>query len=170
MAYLRQRHKIAGESTALNLVLIFVLAGLATTLFLPVYRNYTLREHAKLAKAALEQLQVQGQAWQHQHPAQRWTFDDLGYAGQALYVSSDGTLLDSASISSIYRISIAAAATPESCGLAVDDPQTGQVMAAEPIQTQRIETHCGRLCLSSAGVKGAAGADGADACWDVRHP
>jgi hypothetical protein len=71
--------------------LIFVLAGVATTLFLPVYRSYTLREHAKLAKAALEQLQAEGQVWQHQHPAQRWTFDDLGYAGQALYVSSDGT-------------------------------------------------------------------------------
>ena len=162
---------MAGESAVFTLLFVFLLAGVLTAFMLPAYRSYTLSEHAKLAKAALEQLLAQGQAWQRQHPAQRWAFDDLGYTGQALYVSSDGTLLDSANITSIYRISIAAAAgTPESCGLAVDDPQAGLVMTAEPIQTQRIETHCARLCLSSSGTRGATGESGADACWDHRRP
>ena len=158
----------AGDSAVFNLLFVFVLAGVLTAFVLPAYRSYTLKEHARLAKGALEELLTQGQAWQRLHPNQRWTFQDLGYTAQALYVSSDGTLLDSANIGSIYRISIAAtAAGPESCGLAVD-PQAGLVMAAEPIQTQRIETHCGRMCLSSSGAKGATGEAGADACWELR--
>lgn len=161
----------AGDSAVFNLLFVFVLAGLLTAFLLPAYRSYTLKEHSRLAKGALEELLAQGRAWQRLHPSERWTFEDLGYTGQALYVSSDGTLLDSANISSIYRISITTdkAAAPESCGLAVEPP-AGLVMAAEPIQTQRIETRCARLCLSSTGARGATGEAGADACWELRQP
>jgi Tfp pilus assembly protein PilE len=161
----------AGDSAVFNLLFVFLLAGVLTAFLLPAYRSYTLKEHARLAKGALEQLLAQGQVWQRQHPSQAWTFEDLGYTGQALYVSSDGTLLDSANINSIYRISITTvtATAPETCGLAVDPP-AGLVMAAEPIQTQRIETLCSRMCLSSSGSKGATGEAGADACWELRKP
>jgi Tfp pilus assembly protein PilE len=169
--YLRLRRNIAGESTALNLLLLFVLAGLATALLLPAYRNYTLQGHARLAADALRDLLAQQQVWQQHNPGQHLrSFEALGYTGPAVYVSSDGTTASSANVSSIYRISLTvpAAAAPESCGLALADPQNGFVLVAEPVQTQRIDTRCGRLCLSGSGEKGATGAAGTDACWERR--
>jgi Tfp pilus assembly protein PilE len=165
------RRKIAGESTAVNLLLLFLLAGLATALLLPEYRNYTLQGHARLAAEALRDLQAQQQIWQQRNPGQHLrSFEALGYAGPAVYVSSDGTTSSSANVNSIYRISLngPATAAPESCGLSVDN-QGGFVLVAEPVQTQRIDTRCGRLCLSSSGEKGATGAAGSDACWEQQH-
>lgn len=165
----RRRH--AGESTALNLLLMFVLATLVTAFALPAYRNYTLREHAKLARLALEEAAERHQAWQKTHPGRRpASLADLGFPSVSIYVSSDGTVTDSANIGSIYRISLSSAETPspESCGLAVAGSTTAFVLSAEPIQTQRIETRCGRLCLSSEGQKAHSGSATLEQCWDTR--
>jgi len=88
----------------------------------------------------------------------------------AIYVSSDGGVRPSANINSIYRISLTAPAAPylESCGLAADDAQTGFVAVAEPIQTQRIDTACTRLCLSSSGQRGSNGSATTAECWSGR--
>jgi Tfp pilus assembly protein PilE len=166
------RRKVAGESTAVNLLLLFVLAGLGTALLLPQYRNYTLQGHARLAAEALRDLQARQQTWQQRNPGQRLrSFEALGYAGPAVYVSSDGTSSSSANVNSIYRISLStsAAGTPEACGLAVDNPN-GFVLVAEPVQTQRIDTRCRRMCLSSSGEMGTTGDAGTDACWERQRP
>lgn len=169
MYQLRSRRVVAGDSSAANLVLIFLLAVLLTALALPAYRNYTLREHNKLARIVLEDVGSRHKIWQPAHPAQRpASLESLGYPSLAVYVSSDGTVSDSASISSIYRVSLAfpAGSSAESCGFAVDDPAgNGFVIVAEPIQTQRTDAQCGRLCLSSAGQRGASGAAGPEKCW-----
>jgi Tfp pilus assembly protein PilE len=161
----------AGDSTALNLLLIFVVALLVTALALPAYRNYTLREHSKLARLALEDAADRHRAWQKSHPARRAaSLADFGFPSAAVYVSSDGTVSDSANISSIYRVSLSfpEAPTPESCGLSVDGEPTAFVLVAEPIQTQRIDTQCGRLCLSSSGKQGRSGNGGMAQCWSPR--
>jgi Tfp pilus assembly protein PilE len=156
----------------LNLLALFLLAAILTAVLLPAYRNYTLREHTILAKAVLKDILTRQAAWQKSHPSQRLTsLEDLGYATPAVYVSSDGTVRESANATSIYRVSLIfpAAGAPESCGLALDDPHDGFVLVAEPIQTQRIEIRCARLCVSSSGRQGASGSAGADACWESRH-
>jgi Tfp pilus assembly protein PilE len=167
---LRRNH--AGESTAINLVLLFLLAGVSTALLLPTYRNYTLHEHTRLATATMQDLLAEQRLWQQRNPSLRPTsFEALGYTGPAVYVSSDGTANSSANITSIYRISLAtpSAAAPENCGLVADE-RAGFVMVAEPIQTQRIDTRCARLCLSSSGARGASGEAGAAACWERPQP
>jgi Tfp pilus assembly protein PilE len=150
----------------LNLALIFILAALVTAFALPAYRSYTLREHAKLASIALNDVAARYPAWQRQHPGARpLSLEDLGFFANALYVSSDGTTATSANINSVYRISLVAADAPaeRSCGLPVGP--SGFVLSAEPVQTQRIDQQCGRLCLGSSGQKAVRGGAGVGPCW-----
>jgi Tfp pilus assembly protein PilE len=164
------RRRIAGESTATNLLLIFVLAGLITAFALPAYRDYTLREHAKLARMALQDSMVRYQDWEKFHPGRRpASLEEIGFDSVSAYVSADGTVNGNASVSSIYRISLSAPETPsaESCGLSAAPAALGFVLVAEPIQTQRIETRCGRLCLGSDGQKAHGGSASLQQCWGV---
>lgn len=168
---IRSLRGIAGDATAFNLLLIFLLAVAMTALLLPAYRNYTLHEHSKLAKAVLADVVARQPNWQESHPSQRLiSLEDLGYAAAAVYVASDGTVRDSASINSIYRISLSfpSVKSGESCFLLPDSAQTGFVLIAEPIQTQRIDTQCARLCLSSSGQQGISGSSTVEKCWS-RH-
>jgi Tfp pilus assembly protein PilE len=163
-----RRHN-AGDSTALNLLLIFVSAGLVTAFALPTYRNYTLREHSKLARIVLEDAADKYRAWHKTHPDRRpASLTDFGFPSVAVYVSSDGTAGESANVSSIYRVSLSPATTAENCGLSADGDPTAFVLVAEPIQTQRIDTQCGRLCLDSGGKQGRSGSAGMAQCWGPR--
>ena len=171
MFHLPPRRRIAGDSTAINLLVIFVLAGIVTAFALPAYRNYTLREHSKLARLALEDAADRYLVWQKTHHAQRpYSLADFGFPAGAVYVSSDGTVNPNANISSIYRVSLSfpETASAESCGLSVAGDPTAFMLVAEPIQTQRIDTQCGRLCLSSAGRQGRTGSAGIAQCWGTR--
>jgi Tfp pilus assembly protein PilE len=158
----------SGEFAPLNLLALFVIAGILTALLLPTYRSYTIHEHGKLAQAALEDVLEQRKSWVGValggHPA---SLEDLGYSSKSLYVSSDGTVRSSANINSIYRISLAFPTTPgaDSCGLTTDVGSGGFVAVAEPVQTQRIDQQCARLCLSSDGQRGASGSAGVEQCW-----
>jgi len=165
------RHQVAGEAAALNLLVIFILAVLVTAFALPAYRSYTLREHNKLARIVLQDVIGRYPAWQKQHPEQRpLALNDLGIYSNSLYVSSNGTTDSSANINSIYRISLASpdSAAAQTCGLHLDNGQTGMILVADPVQTQRIDTQCARLCLSSSGQKGVSGPAGAALCWGSR--
>ena len=161
---------VAGDAAAFNLLAVFVVAVLLTALLLPSYRRYTIHEHGKLAQSALEEILEQKHSWVGMtlgaHPA---SLEDLGYSSKSLYVSSDGTVRPSANIDSIYRVSLAfpTAPAPESCGLTTDIGSGGFVVVAEPIQTQRIDQQCGRLCLSSAGQRGISGGARVEQCWNL---
>lgn len=171
--YRRVPRGVTGDASALNLLALFLLAAILTAVLLPAYRNYTLREHTILAKAVLKDILARQLVWQKSHPAQRLgSLEDLGYATPAVYVSSDGTVRESANATSIYRVSLVfpATAAPDSCGLVEDEPHSRFVLVAEPIQTQRIETRCARLCMSSSGRRGATGSAGAEACWAPHSP
>jgi len=165
------RAAIAGDAAAFNLAVIFVVAVLVTAFALPAYRDYTLREHSKLASIALDNAAVRYSVWQRQHPEQRpLSLEDLGFSGNGIYVSSDGTSGPSANINSVYRISMASAdaAAEQICGLETAANPAGFVLYAEPVQTQRIDRQCGRLCLSSAGRKAVSGTSGIRPCWGSR--
>jgi Tfp pilus assembly protein PilE len=162
------RASVAGDAAAFNLAIIFILALLVTAFALPAYRDYTLREHSKLASIALDTMAKRYPSWQRQHPEQRpVSLEDLGFSANAIYVSSDGSTASSANINSVYRISMAAPDAPseQSCGLAVDASQPGFVLYAEPVQTQRIDRQCERLCLSSSGLKAINGGNSIGSCW-----
>ncbi len=168
MFQLPSRRTNAGDSAATNLLLIFALAAIFTFFALPGYRSYTLREHSKLARIVMVDASDRFRDWQKTHALQApVSFGDLGFLAAALYVNSDGTAQPSANINSIYRVSLAAADTaPEQrCGLQAAKDQGGFILVAEPIQTQRIETMCARLCLSSSGQKGVTGSAGVAQCW-----
>jgi len=163
-----RRRYSAGESAPLTLLSLFLIAGILTAILLPTYRDYTLHEHSKLARTVLAEVALHYKDWQKSHPVQRLSsLQDLGYSALAIYVSSDGTSGDSANINSIYRVSLSfpSAKSEQSCGLLPDDVQTGFVLVAEPIQTQRIDTQCSRLCLSSSGQQGISGSSSAEKCW-----
>lgn len=148
--------------------MIFILAVLVTAFALPAYRDYTLREHSKLASIALDDAAARYSVWQRQHPDQRpLSLEDLGFTANGIYVSSDGTTGPSANINSVYRVSMAPADAPaeQSCGLEAAANPTAFVLYAEPVQTQRIDRQCGRLCLSSAGRKAVSGNSGVRRCW-----
>ncbi|WP_029923348.1 hypothetical protein [Nevskia soli] len=164
----RFRRRFAGESAPLTLLILFLLAGILTATLLPAYRDYTIREHSKLAKNVLMEASLHYGEWQALHPAVRLlTLESLGYETPAVYVSSDGNVGGSANINSIYRISLSYPTEPsaQSCGLVADDAQTGFILVAEPIQTQRIDIQCARLCLSSSGQKGVSGSASVEKCW-----
>lgn len=169
MAQIPPRRIHAGESAATNLLLIFVLAVIFTVFAMPTYRSYNLREHSKLARIVLVDASARFKDWQETHPGQRpRSFEDLGFPSSAIYVLSDGTARPSANISSIYRVSVVPADAPpgESCGLPAGDSAAGFILMADPVQTQRIETQCGRLCLASSGQKGIGGSAASPAqCW-----
>jgi Tfp pilus assembly protein PilE len=155
----------------LNLLVIFVLAVVMTALLLPGYRSYTLSEHGKLAMAALQDILRYQHSWRPSESTQvPASLEGLGYSAPAIYVSSDGTVRTSATINSIYRISLSVPVvpSPENCGLVPDDGQAGFVLVAQPVQTQRIETDCGRLCLSSSGKRGTTGKAPLSECWGDR--
>lgn len=163
-----RRRANAGDSAALNLLLIFVLAVIFTAFAMPAYRSYNLREHTKLARIVLLDAATQFKEWRKTHPDRRpRSFEDLGFPSTAVYVLSDGTTRPSANINSIYRVSLAPPdATPgQSCGLQLAGDQTGFILLAEPVQTQRIETQCTRLCIASTGQKGVTGIAGVAQCW-----
>ena len=165
------RYRSAGESAPLTLLALFLVAAVLTAVLLPTYRDYTLHEHSKLARAALIEAGQRHQDWQETHPAKRLlSLEDLGYPAAAVYVSSDGTVDGSASISSIYRVSLSYPSTPTapSCGLVADDAQTGFILVAQPVQTQRIETQCANLCLSSSGQRAITGNSSVEKCWGRR--
>ena len=165
------RNRSAGESAPITLLALFLLAGILTAILLPAYRNYTLQEHSKLARATLNEATQHYQDWQKLHPQQRLlSLESLDYPSTAIYVSSDGSIGGSANISSIYRISLSYPTTPSEldCGLIADDVQTGFILVAEPIQTQRIDTQCARLCLSSSGQRGISGGGSVEKCWGAR--
>jgi len=165
------RRRLAGEAAALNLLVIFILAVLVTAFALPAYRSYTLREHNKLARIALQEAIAAYPAWQKLHPDQRpLSLGDLGIYSNSVYVSSNGTTDSSANINSIYRISLAPPGSPatEVCGLHQDTDPSGLILVADPVQTQRIDTQCGRLCLSSSGQRGVSGTAGVEQCWGRR--
>jgi Tfp pilus assembly protein PilE len=167
---LTAQRQIAGEAAALNLLVIFILAVLVTAFALPAYRSYTLREHNKLARIALQDVIERYHAWQKQHPDQRpQALADLGIYSNSLYVSSNGTTDSSANINSIYRVSLAPPDSPsaQTCGLQ-DTGQAGMILVADPVQTQRVDTQCARLCLSSSGQKGVSGTAGVAQCWGSR--
>jgi Tfp pilus assembly protein PilE len=147
---------------------IFLLAVLVTAFALPAYRDYTLREHSKLASIALDGAVTRYPAWQKLHPEQRpLSLEDLGFPANGIYVTSDGTTAASANVNSVYRISMAPPDAPaeQSCGLETPDNPTDFVLYAEPVQTQRIDRQCGRLCLSSSGRKAVSGSGGVKLCW-----
>ncbi len=170
MARTSFRSNAAGDAAALNLLVIFILAALVTAFALPAYRSYTLREHNKLARIALQEVVGRYPAWQRQHPDQRpQALGDLGIYANSLYVSSNGTTEMSANINSIYRISLAPPDAPveQTCGLHQDTGEA-MILIADPVQTQRIDTQCARLCLSSSGQKGVSGTAGTAQCWGSR--
>lgn len=160
-----------GDSAAINLLFIFILALLFTIFAIPAYRSYNLREHSKLARIVLVDAAARFKDWQETHPGQRpRSFEDLGFPSSAIYVLSDGTARPSANISSIYRVSVvpADAAPAESCGLPAGQDAAGFILMADPVQTQRIERQCGRLCLDSGGRKGVGGSASPAQCWGER--
>ncbi len=167
----RSRRRSTGESAPLTLLVLFLFAVILTAILLPAYRDYTIHEHNKLARTVLEDASLHYKDWQPSHPAQRLlSLESLGYSPPAIYVSSDGTVSGSANINSIYRISLSypSEQSSQSCGLIADDAQTGFILVAEPIQTQRIDTQCARLCLSSSGQMGISGNSSVEKCWGPR--
>jgi Tfp pilus assembly protein PilE len=158
------------EATVFNLLLIILLAGILTAMCLPAFRGFALRVHNKLARQVLEQAFQRQREWRKLPTWQGfYSLEALDYPAPAVYVSSDGRVRGSANAGSIYRVSVAfpAEPTPESCGLVADDPRSGFVLVAEPIQTQRIDALCGRLCLSSSGQRAVSGDAGAARCWNT---
>jgi Tfp pilus assembly protein PilE len=157
-----------GDSGVFDLLIVFLAAILLTIIALPLFRTYTLREHNKMAEAVLEDAYARARNWRALHPNQRLrSLENLGYPAIALYVTSDGTVRDSANLASVYRISLSfpTAATEENCGLGGGDAPDDYVLIAEPIQTQRIDSRCGRLCLAASGRRGSSGAASVQECW-----
>lgn len=139
-----------------------------TGLSLPAYRGFALHIHNQLARSTLEDALRREHEWSKLPTWQGfYSLEAVDYPSPAVYVSSDGGVRGSANSGSIYRVSVAfpAAAAAETCGLVTDNPGTGFVLVAEPVQTQLIDSRCGRLCLSSGGQHGASGTAGAEACW-----
>jgi Tfp pilus assembly protein PilE len=156
------------EATFFNLLLIILLAGILTAMCLPAFRGFALHIHNRLARQVLEEAFQRQLVWRKLPTWQGfYSLEALDYPAPAVYVSSDGSVRGSANTGSIYRVSVAfpAEPAPESCGLVADDPRNGFVLVAEPIQSQRIDALCGRLCLSSSGQRGVSGGADAASCW-----
>jgi len=154
---------------SVTLILTLIVACLLTVVLLPRYRDYTLKEHRKLAKFVLEEAMERSRDWQKTHPGRRMTsLEDLGYGAAAVYVSADGTVRYSANLSTVYRVGMFFPITrgAENCGLIADRARGGFVLVAEPIQTQRIDTQCDRLCLGSSGTRQTSGTQSANKCWN----
>jgi type IV pilus assembly protein PilE len=154
------------SSALLNLLIAIWLIALATAVVLPSFRQYVLKSNRAIAKAALEEVLDQEQAYYAKH--QRYgDLRALGYSGTAAYVSANGSISEAASSSAIYRLSILPAGSDLKalCAIETRPADAGLVLGAQPIQSQLGDDDCGSLCLSTTGLRAASGPKGAQACW-----
>lgn len=145
----------------ITVAIVAILAVIA----LPSYKNYVMRANRTVAKSALADVVSRQASYYADTKRYATKFSKLGWSSDdTLYLDREGNLKDASSSGSIYAVTLKGGATASTCP-ATGSPSAGDyTVVATPINTQVGDTTCGAMCLSSVGIKAAAGSDASN-CW-----
>jgi type IV pilus assembly protein PilE len=163
---LRPRAEPAPGFSLVELMVTVAIVGVLAMIAVPGYRQYVERGNRSVAKTAMSEIVARQESHRSERKRYATTLRGLerGWQSGTLYVYRDGTLTNIENASAIYQVRLEGNAADTRCPPG-DDPTGDEfTVVAEPIRTQASDTACATLCLSSAGVKGASGASGAE-CW-----
>jgi type IV pilus assembly protein PilE len=151
--------------TLVEVVIAVAIVGILAAIALPSYRVYVLRANRTAAKTALSEVVSRQASYMADTKRYATKFSKLGWTSDdTLYLDREGNLRDSSSSGSIYSLTLKGGATASTCPATGSPSATAFTVVATPINTQAADTTCGAMCLSSVGIKAAAGADASN-CW-----
>lgn len=150
--------------TLVEVLVTVVIVGILFAIGVPSYRSYTIRTNRTVAKAAIAEIASRQESWYVDHKGYATGLSRLGYPADIVYLGSDQVTSAASSTSSLYKLSLAGNYTLTTCPTYGTPDRTGYSILAEPINAQQGDTLCGKLCLTSTGLKSAGGTQPAN-CW-----
>jgi len=138
--------------TLIELLIAIVIVGLLASIAVPSYNNFIYRSQRSVGNAELLEVLARQEQFYLNTKQYATNLTTLGYSANPYYVNSEGE--SSTAGDSIYKIQLASGATTSAFTLEAD-PQNGQASDAT----------CGKLTLSSVGIKGENGSGGVSDCW-----
>jgi type IV pilus assembly protein PilE len=154
-----------GGFTLIELVITVAIVAILATIAVPTYKSYVLRANRTVAKSALAEVVSRQASYYADTKRYATNFSKLGWSSDdTLYLDREGTLKDASSSGSIYAVTLKGGATASTCPATGSPGASAYTVVATPINTQAADTTCGAMCLSSAGIKAAAGSDASN-CW-----
>lgn len=155
----------AGGYTLVEIVVAVAIVGILAAIALPSYRTYVLRANRTVAKTALADVVSRQASYMADTKRYATLFSKLGWTSDdTLYLDRDGNLKDASSSGSIYAVTLKGGSTASTCPATGSASSSAYTVVATPINTQTADTQCGAICLSSVGIKSAAGTDASN-CW-----
>jgi type IV pilus assembly protein PilE len=156
--------------TLIELVIAISIVTILTVIGIPSYKQYVLRANRTIAKTSLQQIAQDQESWMGDRKTYASNFGVLYNASSAAtrYVDSSGNVNNNASSSTIYLITMSGSNTqdtPASCSLYGNTISYSYTLVATPYGSQTSDTGCQTLCLTSTGIRGASGVNGAASCW-----
>lgn len=142
-----------------------VIVAILATIAVPSYREYILRANRTVAKSGLAEVVSRQASYQAETKRYALKFSKLGWSqDNTLYLNREGNLSETQTSDSIYAVTLKGGATSATCPASGSPTATAFTVVATPIGGQADDTKCGAMCLSSVGIKAAAGSDASD-CW-----
>ncbi len=142
-----------------------VIVAILATIAMPSYRSYILRANRTVAKSAVAEVVSRQASYQAETKRYALKFSKLGWSqDDTLYLDREGNLRETNVGDTIYAVTLKGGATSSTCPASGSPTATAFTVVATPIGSQVDDTTCGAMCLSSVGIKAAAGTDASD-CW-----
>lgn len=129
-----------------------MLLALLLSLALPGYRHHVATAHRALAVAELEALVLRQSHFAARYGAYASSLAPLGFADGPYTIDGEGQRLPADDERGIYLMELSTSTS-------------GFEVSASPQAGQREDARCGRLTLTSLGVKRVAGTASVERCW-----
>jgi len=144
--------RTAAGFTLVELMITVVIVAILTSIAVPSYRSYVVRNNRTVAKTALVEMASRQESFYTDRKRYAATLSALGYPADTVFVTRDSRLLAAVSSEAIYQIIMPVIATSRF------------TLSAVPVGSQASDTSCGQLSLSFDGTKAATGSSGLE-CW-----
>lgn len=142
----------AAGFTLMELMIAVAIVGILAAIALPSYREYVLRGNRAVAKAMLSELTSRQESFRSDRKRYATSLTELGYAADTAFLDREQVMRAADGDQVIYSVTLEDAAN------------LSYTVAATPVNNQTADTRCGKLTLSSTGVRTASGS-AADTCW-----
>ena len=143
--------------TLIELMIVVVIAAVLLVVALPAYQNQVIKTKRSVAKGELLKVLARQEQYFVNNKAYTDDLTDLGYGADPYSVDSEGREVAVGSGEEIYTIDLAAIA-------GVSTARAFAVEAA-PKKGQLKDGLCGKLAITSKGVKSENGAGSLSDCW-----
>ena len=141
--------KLAAGFTLIELMIVVAIVAIILAVALPGYQQQVLKTKRSLARGELLEVVARQEQYFVNNKQYATDLTNLGYPTNGYGIDDDTNAV--ALGAGLYNISLASATT------------TAFTLEADPTGGQTRDTRCGKLTLSSTGVKGADGS--VSTCW-----